>query len=364
MNVLHMQLSGGFGGIATLSREISKYSQDQNVFVFLFEGGCVADEMKAEGIPIYILNASHKSDKKAKREYLDICRKHNIDVIVSHTGCFMEFRILLFLKKKIPTAKIFMYEHCDMVDAMGTGWKSIVNRMLYRKCFSMAQGGIAISKYVKGTALQLTPGEDSKIEVVYNGVDLDKFQYIKRERKDYLRIIYVGRIVPEKGCDLLIQAISDLPRNVKVKAFFVGEGTDMLECKRMVAELGVQDRISFEGKSNRVRDYLNAADVFVHPARCAEGFGITLVEAMATGLPCIAFEKGAIPELITNGREGFLEKDVDAGKLAEMISHMYEKLCDGSIEAMSRDAAEKAHAFDIKVTAHKLHELYKMEERI
>ena len=68
--------------------------------------------------------------------------------------------------------------------------------------------------------------------------------------------------------------------------------------------------------------------------------------------------------MITNGREGFLEKDVDAGKLAEMISHMYEKLCDGSIEAMSRDAAEKAQAFDIKVTAHKLHELYKLEERI
>lgn len=69
MNVLHMQLSGGFGGIATLSREISKYSQDQNVFVFLFEGGCVADEMKAEGIPVYVLNASHKSDRKAKQEY-------------------------------------------------------------------------------------------------------------------------------------------------------------------------------------------------------------------------------------------------------------------------------------------------------
>ena len=78
----------------------------------------------------------------------------------------------------------------------------------------------------------------------------------------------------------------------------------------MAAELGVQDKISFEGKSNRVRDYLYAADVFVHPARCPEGFGITLVEAMATGLPCIAFEKGAIPELITSGREGFLEKDV------------------------------------------------------
>lgn len=107
MNVLHMQLSGGFGGIATLSREISKYSQDQNVFVFLFEGGCVADEMKAEGIPVYVLNASHKSDRKAKQEYLDICRKHNIDVIVSHTGCFMEFRILLFLKKKNSDSKNF-----------------------------------------------------------------------------------------------------------------------------------------------------------------------------------------------------------------------------------------------------------------
>ncbi len=69
------------------------------------------------------------------------------------------------LKEKNSDSKIFMYEHCDMVGAMGVGWKGIVNRMLYRKCFSMAQGGIAISKYVKGTALQLTPGRTARLKL-------------------------------------------------------------------------------------------------------------------------------------------------------------------------------------------------------
>ena len=358
MNVLHMQLSGGFGGIATMSREMCKYSQDQNIFVFLFEGGSIADEMKSDGIPVYVLNASHKSSKKAKYEYLNICRKHNINVLVSHTGCFMEFQIIYFLKKQIPSLKIFMYEHCDMGDAMGYGWKSFVNKILYKKCFSLAENGIAISKYVRETALKLTPGKEEKIKVIYNGVDLRKFQYINRDREEYLRIIYVGRIIPEKGCDILINAISKLPKKVRVKVIFVGDGTDMIKCKKMVNELKIQDKILFVGKSNNVLSYLNNADVFVHPARCSEGFGITLVEAMSTGLPCIAFERGAIPELITSGKEGLLRKKVDVSELAEMITLMYEKLCDGSIEIMSKEANLKAQMFDIKQTANKLHELY------
>lgn len=364
MNILHMQLSGGFGGIATLSREINKYSQDTNIFVFLFEGGCVADEIKATGTPVYTLNVSHSDLRRAKREYFNICKRHKVDVVVSHTGCFMEYQVLLYLKKHFPLVKVFMYEHCDMTDAMGSGWKGIINRVLYKKCFSIAQGGIAISNYVKKTALTLTPGEDDKIKVIYNGVNLDKFQYVRRERKEYLRLVYIGRVIPEKGCDLLIQALSQIPENVKVQAVFVGNGTDIDKCKKMASELKIKDKVSFVGQSNRVRDYLNDSDVFVHPARGAEGFGITLVEAMATGLPCVAFERGAIPELISDGKEGLLAKGVTAGELAKMISVMYENLQNGSIERMSRNAAAKAQLFDIKATVHELHKLYEGGEML
>lgn len=361
MNVLHMQLSGGFGGIATLSREINKFSDDNNVFVFLFEGGCIADEIKNTGTPVYILESSHFFSWKAKHEYLEICKKNSIDVVVSHTGCFMEFQILLYLKKRIPKLKVFMYEHCDMKDAIGYGWKGKVNLFFYKRCFSMAEKGIAISSYVKSTALQLTPGETNKIDVIYNGINLEKFNYIQRKRTKCLRLVYVGRLIYMKGCRLLIQAVSELIKDIQVKVVFVGTGDDMQVCRELADKLNVQDNIQFVGQSNQVIDYLQAADVFVHPAVCSEGFGITLIEAMATGLPCIAFKKGAIPELITNGREGFLTDDDTVKGLVKMIAEMYEKLLDGSIEQMSKAATEKAKKFDIKTTARKLHMLYDKE---
>lgn len=358
MNVLHMQLSGGFGGIATLSREINRYSNDNNYFVFLFEGGCVADELQDDGAVVYVLNSSHIFVAKAKKQYLQICMENNIDVLVSHTGCFMEFQIILYLKKKLPSLKVIMYEHCNMSDAMGTGWKRKVNLFLYRKAFKIADAGVAISKYVKTTAVKIEKKDSEKIRVIYNGIDINKFHYVERERTEQMRLIYVGRIVPEKGCKCLIEAFHLLPENVNVSLTLVGDGEEKEACEKYVEKLNLQHKVTFLGQRRDIPDLLAKADAFVHPAICEEGFGLTIVEGLSTGLPCIAFEKGAIKELIEPELNGFYSDDTTSAGMAELIKKLYGIFVGEGFDEMAKNASKSASKFDIKNTVIGLHNLY------
>lgn len=358
MNVLHMQLSGGFGGIATLSRTINQYSEDNNFFAFLFEGGCIADELQLNSAGVYVLNSPHWSASKAKKQYRQICEENNIDVIVSHTGCFLEFQIIVFLKKKLPHLKVIMYEHCDMNDVMGTGVKKIINTFLYKRAFKIADAGVAISDFVKETAIQVDSRFPEKIHVIYNGIDVDRFHFVKRDRGRIMRLIYVGRVVPEKGCKLLVEAISRLPEDVAVKATVVGEGTDFNECVSLTEKLHVSEKIEFLGSRNDVPELLASADVFVHPVICEEGFGITLAEALATGLPCLAFKKGAVAELIEDGVNGLYTDEVSADGFAKLITNMYNLFCVCEIENMSYNAAESGKKYDIQNTVKQLRAIY------
>ena len=358
MNVLHMQLSGGFGGIATLSRTINQYSQDRNFFVFLFEGGCIADELKQSSAGVYVLNSPHWSASNAKKQYKKICEENKVDVLVSHTGCFLEFQIILLLKKQFPHLKVIMYEHCDMDMAMGAGIKRKINLYLYRKTFRIADAGVAISNFVKQTAIEIDPRFPEKIHVIYNGIDTEKFNYVKRNRKKELRLIYVGRIVPEKGCKILIEAISKLPKDIELKLVIAGDGTQYDECVALSKQLGLQNQIEFLGSRNDVSELLAKTDVFVHPVTCEEGFGITLAEALATGLPCIAFEKGAVKELIEDGVNGFCTRDVSVEGMSRLIEKMYTLFSSEKFEEMSYNAAISGKKYDIKNTVQQLHELY------
>lgn len=358
MNILHMQLSGDIGGIATLSREIYKYSEDNNCFVFLFEGGCVADELVEQGAKVYVLDASHIFSSKAKKQYFEICKENDIQVLVSHTGCFMEYQMILYLKKRLPGVKVVMYEHCDMRDAIGKGWKRIINLWLYKKAFRIAEAGIAISEYVKSTAIAIEPRNPDKIHVIYNGIDIRKFGYVERKRTKQMRLIYVGRMIPVKGCKLLVEAMSLLPSDIDVKLTFVGEGPEKEVCEEYAKELEIENKVIFLGQRTDVPELLSEADAFVHPAIWEEGFGLAIVEALATGLPCIAFQKGAIPELIECGYNGFYTDNITPQGIVEMIEKLYSIFKSDNFYQMSKNAVESAIKFDIINTVENLHTIY------
>ncbi len=168
--------------------------------------------------------------------------------------------------------------------------------------------------------------------VVHNGVDAPPAQRVTREEtRGALRLngrfvgIIVARIDGRKGHQTLLQALRlchDRGRNV-VHLLVVGDGRERENVERLAATLALgRDAVTFMGSRTDIDTLLAAADFFVLPSD-TEGLPLSILEAMAHGLPIVASEVGGIPEVVGNGREALLVPPGDAHALVDAI----ERLC-------------------------------------
>jgi len=137
---------------------------------------------------------------------------------------------------------------------------------------------------------------------------------------DRLNLLFVGRLRYYKGLDTLLRALSLLP---DVQLFIVGDGPMREKWERLTDVLGLQDRVTFTGEvpGEHLPGYYRAAGIFVLPASArAEAFGTVLLEAMASGLPCITTEVGSGTSwVVQDGITGLVIPPRDTQALADAI---------------------------------------------
>ena len=168
------------------------------------------------------------------------------------------------------------------------------------------------------------------------GVDPVMFQPVEKPATDRpLRIGYIGRLVPEKGIDLLIRAlrcIRDSNPDFLWELEIIGGGPERHRLEGLAERLGLSDRLTFSGslKSTQMPERYRQLDLIVVPSRTLpnwkEQFGRVLIEAMACGLPVIGSDSGAIPDVVGEGGLIFPEDDLDA--LADRLRRL---LQDGAL---------------------------------
>jgi glycosyltransferase involved in cell wall biosynthesis len=168
-----------------------------------------------------------------------------------------------------------------------------------------------------------------KHHVVFLPVDIEKVgnPQIAIDHKSFKSGTYpvigmVSRICPGKGHEYLIRALPDiLDEFPAVKVKIVGKGPLLDDLKRLAQEINVANSIVFTGYVQDIYTELNSLDVFILPS-LSEGFPISILEAMAAGLPVVASNVGGISEAVEDGVTGFLFKAKNTKELASAVKRM------------------------------------------
>jgi len=208
------------------------------------------------------------------------------------------------------------------------------DRTMLREKISAAVFAVTVSKYNKSLMAKECPPEDvSKIHVIHCGVDTRLFQQpANRNKEGAIAIICVASLLEVKGHTYLVQACRLLrDRGVDFVCHLVGEGNYRARIEREIDEYGLGKHIKLHGActQSHVRELLTASDIFVlasKPTRrgAREGIPVSIMEAMAVGVPVVASEISGIPELVENGMSGFLTPPGDVDALAKSIGVLIE----------------------------------------
>ena len=350
-------VSGRAGGIESLLRDYVGYSRHANLFLFAWAGGPVAEQIEAGGSPVIVMDKQKQGTRAVCKRILELCDTERVDVIVAHHAAPMLRLAAMAAKLRSPGIKVICYAHSNAFELCdGRRKKGLaLRKWIYRTTFLRADAAVAISNSVKDSLVEYLGLPGSRITVIYNGSILGRFHRGRTEGGKTLRLIYVGRLIEEKGVQTILQALGYL-RDADCRLTIVGDGDYRAPLQAIAKELDIDSRVQFLGTRDDVPELLADSDVFVHLPDCAEGFGIAVVEAMASGLICVCGDRGALPEIVEDGVSGFLVKNNDPERLAEIVraiagnpnSEAYAKIRANAVTAAGRFSIE---AFTAKLDA-------------
>jgi alpha-maltose-1-phosphate synthase len=234
---------------------------------------------------------------------------------------------------------------------------------------------VAITEKAKD-ALVIEGVAPDRISVVPAGLDCEKFKPLERNEQvakklgisdDSIRILFVGRLVSEKGVFDLLKAFSMLlTKNLNVELIIVGSGTPkmQIQIRQFTANLKIGDKIKFVGsiEYNQMPEIHNLADIFCLPSvpskTWAEQFGYSMVEAMACGKAVISTTSGSIPEVVKDRITGILVKPNNPTSLENAMEELVLNECERE-EFGNNGRKWVLQSFEANIIAGKLAEIYK-----
>lgn len=247
------------------------------------------------------------------------------------------------------------------------GLKRKIIKRLYVHMYPKADKVIAISEGVKSDLIEFSKLVESQVQVIYNPLpirDIQKKSILDLEKikfpKDRFNIVSIGRLSEQKDFTTLIKAVNIVRKKHAIQLTILGEGREYANLKKIVEDLDLRDNIKFEGFKSNPYPYLKKSDLFVLSSKW-EGFGLVIVEALATGTQVISTESNGAPkEILSHGKYGILTPVGDEKKLASAIIKVLNK------ENMITEdkLKERASTFDVSIIAEEYLKLLLRDENI
>lgn len=305
-------------------------------------------KLNAKGIDV--IDVSSRNLLKETVKIVTYMKKTNAEIIHSNVGAV--FYVML-------AQLICGYNghHLFTVHSMGYrifyGLKKSLIKLFFHCGWIMP---VAICDTVKKSMIEAYDLKDRQIECVYNGIDTDIFKPIANKKEEHcFTVVSVGSMYDLKNQKLLIEAFSILhERNEDTRLSLVGNGELRSELEKQVVKLRLGDVVAFQGKQSDVSSYLNDADVYCCTSK-VEGLPLSVLEAMACGLPVISTPAGGVVDIVKSGVNGYIVNP-DAEEIALKLEIlMHDQQLRESMSANSRDIAV---SINIKECAREYEQLY------
>ena len=293
-----------------------------DVQVAALRGGDVADRLRDAGVKVTVLGLRGKWDLAKAAGLVRLLGRERIDLL--HTHLF--HADLAGRLAAVAAGTPHLVHSVHIAEARYRPWRFAFARLLAWRCDRIVCVSAGVARHHSRKS-GLPP---SRYEVIYNGIDADALTRDETARRELRRqwgvgdgqvvAVFAGRLDPQKGLDTLLRAIELLTRQGDIRFVIAGDGPQraMVEAFCAGESGGAVRMLGFVGD---VRGLYSAADLLVMPSRW-EGFGLSVAEAMAAGLPVVASRVAGLDEVVADGRTGILLPPNDADALARTIRQL------------------------------------------
>ncbi len=322
--VLILDLSKHYGGSNSRILSLMTRSKPGTVGLAGLKNGVITRQAMQMGLRVHAISG-HKADPRLLFRLMNVIRKEGYNVLDSQNiqSKFWANLAAAFTRTALVSTLNSWYAHEHSTTRFKgkfyTSLELLTNQSL----------GLYITVSEKDRQMLLRSGiPENTIELIYNTIDLD-VDAIPGDG-DWLRTQFdlpsqsivctgIGRLVPQKGFDILIEAFAKIAHQVPdLYCLIIGQGEDKEKLSEQIRSTGLQKRIHLIGYQDRskVLSILKSSDIFVMPSRY-EGTPIALLEAAALARPILAACAGGIPELVVHEQHAHLVPTHDPEALAQ-----------------------------------------------
>ena len=325
LHIVQVVPSLAIGGQETIVLNLCEALQKEGarLSVVVFSGGGeLRGQVESLGLGLYELHKRPGLDFRLAWSLYRLLDRIKPDVLHAHNVLAAFYAALAARARGIPLVFTRHGTGTMYSTRFRSGW------LATRLC-SQAVG---VSKKVSEQLMAEQGLGPDKISTVPNGVDSDRFRPDAGRRESVRRelglgpeetlFITIGRLAPEKNYPLLIQAAAELQaQGLDIKLAFVGDGAERDSLEGLARDGGLGSRALFLGVRHDIPGLLNAADVFCLSSR-TEGAPMSILEAMASGLPVVSTDCGGVAELVGPGETGFLVPVDDCPALSQAMARL------------------------------------------
>lgn len=281
-------------------------------------------------IPVLVRSIHPFYDLKVLVNLIKILRRERPNIVHTHTSKAGILGRWAAFFARIPI--IVHTPHGHVFWGYFNKWKTTFYIMIEKITAGITDKMIMLTEQEKKDHIKAGIASDDKFIVIHSGVELDKFFHTSHTSLEMRKTLNIpeknlvvgttGRLISVKGHRYLIEAaIKIVDKRPDTTFVFLGDGELSDELKNMASRLGIEENVKFLGWRPDVAEVMSAFDVFVLPS-LNEGMGRVLVEAMALGKPIVASDVGGIPDLVNDGKNGFLVPATDVEAMAVRIREL------------------------------------------